>query len=63
MKFLAEEISKDVFISLMSQYFPAYRSAEHGEINRKITSKEYEDARRIMERSGLENGWVQKQEG
>ena len=29
MKFLAEEISKDVYISLMSQYFPAYKANEH----------------------------------
>ncbi len=27
MKFLAEEISKDVYISLMSQYFPAYKAS------------------------------------
>ena len=26
MKFLAEEISKDVYVSLMSQYFPAYKA-------------------------------------
>ena len=36
MKFLAEEISKDVFISLMSQYFPAYKSSAFNEINRRI---------------------------
>ncbi len=28
MKFLAEEISKDVYISLMSQYFPAYKATD-----------------------------------
>ncbi len=60
MKFLSEEISKDVYISLMSQYFPAYRAKEFKEINRRITSTEYEEARRIMEQYGLENGWVQE---
>jgi putative pyruvate formate lyase activating enzyme len=59
MKFLAEEISKDVYISLMSQYFPAFKATEHKEINRRITAKEYEEARRIMEKYGLENGWMQ----
>ena len=62
MKFLSEEISKDVYISLMSQYFPAYKSSEHKEISRRITSKEYETARRIMEKYGLENGWMQEME-
>ena len=60
MKFLAEEISKDVYISLMSQYFPAFKATEHKEINRRITAEEYEEARRIMEKYGLENGWMQE---
>ncbi len=60
MKFLAEEISKDVFISLMSQYFPAFKANEMKELSRRITAKEYEDARRIMEKYGLENGWMQE---
>jgi putative pyruvate formate lyase activating enzyme len=59
MKFLAEEISKDVYISLMSQYFPAFKAMEHKEISRRITAEEYEEARRIMEKYGLENGWTQ----
>jgi putative pyruvate formate lyase activating enzyme len=60
MKFLAGEVSKDVYISLMSQYFPAYRAQEFGEINRRITPEEYEEAYRIMLKYGLENGWVQE---
>ncbi len=59
MKFLAEEISEDVFISLMSQYFPAYRSSDHEEINRRINEKEYDEAYDIKMRYGLKNGWVQ----
>ncbi len=62
MKFLAEEISKEVSISLMSQYFPAYRSKEFQEIDRRITTEEYEEAYQIMLKYGLENGWVQEQE-
>jgi putative pyruvate formate lyase activating enzyme len=62
MKFLAEEISKDVYISLMSQYFPAYKAAEFKELSRRTTIDEYEDACRIMESYGLENGWVQELE-
>ncbi len=59
MKFLAEEISKDVYLSLMSQYFPAYRAREFEEIHRRITSEEYEEAYQIMMKYGLENGWIQ----
>jgi putative pyruvate formate lyase activating enzyme len=60
MKFLALEISKDVYISLMSQYFPAYKANEHKELSRRTTAAEYDDACRIMEKYGLENGWVQE---
>jgi putative pyruvate formate lyase activating enzyme len=60
MKFLAQEISKDVYISLMSQYFPAYKANEHKELSRRTTAAEYDDACRIMEKYGLENGWVQE---
>lgn len=60
MKFLAEEISKDVYISLMSQYFPAYKAHTFKELSRRITAEEYEEACQIMEKYGLENGWVQE---
>ncbi len=60
MKFLAEEISKDVYISLMSQYFPAYKANEYKELSRRITADEYEEAYQIMQKYGLENGWVQE---
>lgn len=59
MKFLAEEISKEVYISLMSQYFPAYKANNIKGLSRKISEEEYEEACRIMEKYGLENGWVQ----
>jgi putative pyruvate formate lyase activating enzyme len=60
MKFLSEEISKDVYISLMSQYFPAYKANEMKEISRRVTEEEYEAAFQAMRKYGLENGWVQE---
>lgn len=59
MRFLAEEVSKEVYISLMSQYFPAYRAQEFKEIHRRITPEEYDEAYQIMLKYGLENGWIQ----
>jgi putative pyruvate formate lyase activating enzyme len=60
MKFLAGEISKDVYISLMSQYFPAFKSTEHPEISRRVSEKEYDEAYDIKMKYGLRNGWVQE---
>jgi putative pyruvate formate lyase activating enzyme len=59
MRFLANEISKDVYISLMSQYFPTYKASEHGKIDRRITEKEYDGAYDIKMKYGLQKGWVQ----
>ena len=62
MKFLSEEVSKDVYISLMSQYFPAYKANENREINRRINEKEYDEAYDIKMKYGLKNGWLQEHE-
>ena len=59
MKFLADDISKDVYVSLMSQYFPAYKTHEIKDLSRRITSDEYDEAYHIMQKYGLENGWIQ----
>lgn len=59
MKFLADEISQDVYISLMSQYFPAFKAGEHEGINRRINELEYDEAHDLKMQYGLKNGWVQ----
>jgi len=58
-KFISENVSKDVYVSLMSQYHPVYRAKEFPEINRSITPKEYEAAFTAFLRYGLSNGWAQ----
>ena len=60
MKFIAEELSRDVAISLMDQYFPTYRANAFPEIDRKITAAEYQAAMDVMDRYGLHEGWVQE---
>ncbi|MHB8172869.1 MAG: radical SAM protein [Nitrospirota bacterium] len=60
LKFIAEELSPDIAISLMDQYFPTCNAADYPEINRKIMASEYEAAQDLMERHGLYEGWVQE---
>lgn len=59
LRFIAEEISPDTYISLMSQYFPAHRAVSMPPINRRITRSEYQKAREWLEYFGLRRGWVQ----
>jgi len=59
MKFIALEVSKNVPISLMSQYYPTYKAADYPLINRRLNSKEYQKAVDIVISSGFSNGWFQ----
>lgn len=59
-KFISENVSKDIYISLMSQYQPVYRASEFIEINRKINKKEYEEVFNMLLKYGLSNGWIQE---
>ncbi len=59
MKVIAEEISRDTYVSLMSQYFPAYKAVGKPLLDRRITMDEYTAAQDIMEKYGLTNGWIQ----
>jgi len=63
MKFISEEVSKDAYISLMSQYLPYFKASSIKEISRRLTESEYEEAKLIMEKYGLHNGWIQESYG
>jgi putative pyruvate formate lyase activating enzyme len=63
MKFIAEQVSKETYISLMSQYLPYYKASELNEINRRLKLSEYEEAEKLMAKYGLYNGWVQDSYG
>jgi putative pyruvate formate lyase activating enzyme len=57
---LAEEVSPTITISLMSQYYPSFKAKEIAELSRTITYKEYARVVDLLERLGLENGWLQE---
>jgi len=59
LRFIADELGNDVFVSLMSQYYPAHKALSFPPIARKLRLKEYAEAVRILEELGFENGWIQ----
>lgn len=63
MKFIAEELSEDAYISLMSQYLPYHKASAYPKINRRLKAGEYEEAKQILERNHLFNGWIQESYG
>ncbi len=57
---ISELYPKDSFLlSLMSQYTPFYRSSEHKEINRRISTYEYEKTADIVRELGFD-GFMQE---
>ncbi len=61
--FLAEEIGPEVFLSVMSQYYPAYKAGEYRELSRRVRKEEFRAVVSRMHELGLENGWVQSLSG
>ncbi len=62
LRFIANEISVNVHLSLMSQYYPTDSVANHPFLKRKLTDKEYTAVLDEMYRLGFTKGWVQELE-
>ena len=59
LNFLAKEVSSSVHISLMRQYYPAFKAQGFPPLDRPITKEEYLEAKRYFQEAGLRNGWFQ----
>jgi putative pyruvate formate lyase activating enzyme len=61
-EWIAENLPKDTYFNIMSQYRPMYKAFEYSEISRRITWKEYAEAIRWAKEAGLTNldiqGWA-----
>jgi len=58
-KWIAENLPKDTYVNIMSQYRPTYKAHEYPEINRRITKDEYKQAVTYAQDLGLTNLDVQ----
>lgn len=59
-QFISEELSPEIHISLMSQYYPTNKSYKDILIDRPLRESEYEKAISLMDKYGLHNGWFQE---
>ena len=60
LKWIDENMPKDIYVSLMAQYFPTYKAKEIKELNRKITKEEYEEVEQFLYSLDLNNGFIQE---
>ena len=59
LSFIKNELSPHIHISIMNQYFPAYKAINIEDLNRKVTDKEYRRVLNLAKKLSLERGWRQ----
>lgn len=60
LEWIKSELPDNVIISLMSQYLPVGKAYEYKEINRRLTTREYEKALDLFDQFGFKNGFMQE---
>ena len=60
-KFISE-LDPKIHVSLMAQYYPANIANRYMLINRSVSNTEYSRAIELLDKFGLENGWIQELE-
>jgi putative pyruvate formate lyase activating enzyme len=60
LRWIAEELSPSVHVSLMSQYHPTPLVANHSRLGRTVAPAEYDEVRDEFDRLGFYRGWVQE---
>ncbi len=53
MEFIAKELSKDVYVNIMAQYYPEHKAYGIPEFSRRITGEEYRNAVEAAKKAGL----------
>ena len=60
LKWIKENLPKDIYVSVMAQYFPTYKSKEDEKLNRKLNKQEWQEIQDYIEDINIENGYIQE---
>ena len=60
LKWISSNLPKEVYISVMAQYFPTYKAKGINELNRKLSKEEWQEIENYIEELNIENGYVQE---
>jgi putative pyruvate formate lyase activating enzyme len=56
---LVREVSPEITVSIMSQYYPSHHAWRTPLLSRPISIPEYEEVVNMLDSLGIENGWLQ----
>ena len=62
LEWLDTNISREVTLSIMAQYYPCHHASAEPLLARRITSAEYLEVTAQIEALGMDNGWIQQLE-
>lgn len=57
--FIKNELSTNVYLSIMAQYHPEYKAYNYSELSRRISLEEYHEIVKYSEKLGFSSGWIQ----
>ena len=60
LRWIAEELGPDTPVSLMDQYFPAWKAVNDPILNRRLTWQEYRTALDALDELNMTAGYVQE---
>ena len=63
LEWISKNIPKEVYVSIMAQYFPTYKAKEdesYKEIGRKLSKEEWQEIEDYVEELNFENGFIQE---
>lgn len=62
LKWLLENTSRHISVSIMAQYYPAYLAINEPLLSRKINRTEFDEVVELLKELNMENGWLQEME-
>lgn len=60
LRWIRDTLGRRVTLSIMSQYYPTHKAEDILLLSRRIREGEYQRVLRLLDKLGLENGWVQE---
>lgn len=62
LKYIKKNFGKNVYLSVMAQYFPCFKAKDEIDINRKLSEEEFEEIEDFVYSLNLKNGYIQNLE-
>lgn len=59
LKWINFNMPKNIYVSVMAQYFPTYKAKKIEDLNRKISKEEYKQIEEYLYNLDLDNGYIQ----